>query len=146
MAISKMKEIDDETYESIKELCADGDKLFEENKYDEALDKYNDAWVLVPKPKEIWSASTWILAAIGDVCFAAGYSDVALEALTDVMHCPDAIGNPFLHLRRGQVLLDRGEEDEAADELTRAYALEGKEIFDEESPHYFEFLKTRIRL
>ena len=33
------------------------------------------------------------------------------------MTCPDAIGNPFLHLRLGQALYERGETDRAADVL-----------------------------
>jgi hypothetical protein len=34
----------------------------------------------------------------------------------------------------------------AAEELTRAYSIEGEEIFEEENSKYFEFLKTKIRI
>lgn len=46
-----------------------------------------------------------------------------------------------MHLRYGQVLLDAGEPDAAADELMRAYMSEGSEIFAADDPHYLEFLK-----
>lgn len=61
------------------------------------------------------------------------------------MHCPDGIGNPFLHLRLGQVLFDQGDQDAAADELARAYMGAGPEIFDHEEPRYFAFLSTRMQ-
>jgi hypothetical protein len=61
------------------------------------------------------------------------------------MRCPGAIGNPFLHLRLGQVQFELGDLTRAADELTRAYMGAGEDIFQEQAPKYFEFLKTRIQ-
>jgi hypothetical protein len=111
-----------------------------------AIAEYNKAWRLVPDPKNEWNASTWILAAIADAAFLAGYKSSAKEALQYVMTCPGALGNPFLHLRYGQVLLDGEEPDAAADELMRAYMAEGPEIFASEDPRYLAFLKTRAKL
>ena len=59
------------------------------------------------------------------------------------MHCPDAIGNPFLHFRLGQVLYDDAQLDAAADELMRAYMGAGPEVFASEDPKYLQFLQTR---
>lgn len=61
------------------------------------------------------------------------------------MHCPGAIGNPFLHLRLGQCQLELGNNDQAADELTRAYMAEGTTIFQDEDPKYLAFLKTQLK-
>jgi hypothetical protein len=80
-----------------------------------AISEYHDAWKLVPDPKNHWRAST----------------------------CPDGIGNPFLHLRYGQILLDKGGKDRVADELMRAYMGGGSEIFALEDPRYLAFLTTR---
>lgn len=99
--------------------------------------------MLLPEPKNHWDASTWILAAISDACFLAGYRTSAREALDYVMTCPGAVGNPFLHLRRGQVLFDLKEFDAAADELIRAYAGAGKEIYFREDEKHLDFLKAR---
>lgn len=60
------------------------------------------------------------------------------------MHCPNAIGNPFLHLRLGQCQLELGNMDFAADELTRAYAVAGKDVFSG-ADKYLAFLKTRLQ-
>ena len=62
------------------------------------------------------------------------------------MTCRGAVGNPFLHLRYGEVLLDAGEDNAAADELMRAYMGAGEEVFATEEPRYLAFLKTRAGL
>lgn len=99
-----------------------------------------------PEPKSQWNASTWILAAIADAAFLANYKTSAREALEYAMVCPDAVGNPFLHLRLGQVLLDTGEHDRAADELMRAYMGAGADLFAAEDQRYLSFLRTRAPL
>jgi tetratricopeptide (TPR) repeat protein len=139
-------ELDDDLYAEILRFCALGDGLSETGLYREAIERYNDAWHLVPEPKTHWNASTWVLAAIADSSFLGGFIDLAREVLDDAMHCPGAIGNPFLHLRRGEVLYEQGELDAAADELIRAYMSEGAEIFEDEDPKYLRFLATRARL
>jgi len=133
-------------HEKIKEYCRSGDVLAEQGNYEEAIAQYNSAWRSVPEPKSNWEASTWILAAIADACFLSGYKGSARDALQYAMTCPGGIGNPFLHLRLGQVYLDEGQEDSAADEVMRAYMGAGPEIFANESSHYLSFLKTRAKL
>lgn len=59
------------------------------------------------------------------------------------MHCPGAIGNPFIHLRLGQAQLELGNTDRAADELMRAYMGGGLEIFAMEDERYLDFLASR---
>ena len=56
------------------------------------------------------------------------------------MRCPDAIGNPFIHLRLGQTQFELGNKDRAADELMRAYMGAGAEIFVGEAPKYLQYL------
>lgn len=127
--------------------CApEGDALASAGRFEDAIQNYNSAFGLVPEPKNDWNASTWILAAIGDACFLGGYRTSARKALEYAMSCPDAVGNPFLHLRLGQVLLEAGEEDAAADNLMRAYMGGGSEIFEEQDPKYLRFLGTRATL
>ncbi|QXH91981.1 tetratricopeptide repeat protein [Pseudomonas shahriarae] len=132
--------------EKLKEYCRFGDMLAEQGSYEKAMAQYNSAWRSVPEPKNNWEASTWILAAIADACFLSGYKGSGRDALQYAMTCPNGIGNPFLHLRLGQVYLDEGQENSAADELMRAYMGAGPEIFANESSHYLNFLKTRAKL
>lgn len=138
-----MLELPDITYRKIKLLCAAGDRKAEEGDYPLALEKYWAAWDLLPEPKTDWEAATWILGAIGDANFASGDYAAGRDNLSTAMHCPNAIGNPFLHLRLGQCQYQLGNLDRAADELARAYMGAGAEIFTDEE-EYFDFLKTRL--
>lgn len=140
-----MNELPHSIYKQVQALSAAGDSLAESQDYSAAVSKYGEAWSLLPEPKDEWEASTWLLAAIGDACFLSGHFKQAHEAFAFSMHCPGGIGNPFLHLRLGQCEFEGDNESRAADELCRAYALEGKEIFAKEHPKYFEFLKTKIQ-
>jgi tetratricopeptide (TPR) repeat protein len=143
MVASMTDELAPDLYEAVKRHCARGDELAGGQKFRDAIVEYNKAWALLPDPKDHWNAATWILAAIGDAAFSGGYIDLAKQAFDDVILCPGALGNAFLHLRRGQLLFDAGDLDAAADELVRAYMGGGREIFEVEAPKYFEFLSTR---
>jgi len=139
-----MKELDDKTNAEIQDLCAKGDGMAENGNFSLALENYWKAFDLVPEPKTDWDTSTWILTAIGDANFLGGDFQAGVDNLSNAMRCPDAIGNPFIHLRLGQCQFEVGNLDKAADELTRAYGLEGEEIFTEDDPKYQAFLMTRI--
>ena len=98
-----MAELPDKVHKEIKRKCKRGDALAEQERYGEALAEYWAAWDLLPEPQTQWEAATWILAAIGDANFLSGDFTAGRDNLSMAMHCPDAIGNPFLHLRLGQV-------------------------------------------
>jgi hypothetical protein len=138
--------MDDHTHSEIQRLCALGDSLAKRDQHREALTQYNKAWELIPSPRNDWEASTWILAAIADSCFYLGEFAPAQQALDYAMTCPGAVGNPFLHLRRGQVLFEFGEMDSSADELMRAYMGGGPELFAPEEPKYLLHLKSKAKL
>jgi hypothetical protein len=137
-------QIPDKIHTEIKELCAEGDCFVGMGEFSDAYKNYMSALELVPEPKEEFQATTWILAAIGDMYFKAKDYGQTKNVITDSMHCVGAIGNPFLHLRLGQAQLELGNPDRAADELCRAYMGAGKDIFEREDPKYFDFLKTKI--
>ena len=139
-----MEELAQVTHQKITRLSADGDSLALEHRFDDAVARYNEAWQLVPEPKDKWQASTWLLTAIGDACFLGGYFTSGAEALSYALRCPSGFGNPFIHLRLGQCEFERGELTNAIEHLTRAYAIEGAEIFEQADQRYFDFLKTKI--
>ncbi len=139
-----MSELNDALYAEIQGLCRLGDEQAEAGNYPAALKEYWRAFDLVPEPKTSWEATTWILVAIGDANFLGKDYQAGIDNLSSAMHCPGAIGNPFIHLRLGQCQFEAGNTTRAADELMRAYALEGEDIFEEDDPKYLQFLKTRI--
>ena len=139
-----MKELDEKIHSEIQRLSQSGDSFAEKGNYANALSEYWKAFDLIPEPKTEWEATTWVLAAIGDANFLGEDFQAGVDNLSNAMHCPGAIGNPFLHLRLGQCQFEAGNLERAADELTRAYAIEGEELFSNEDPKYLAFLKTKI--
>jgi len=137
-------QLPDPIYDKITACSAEGDALADDGSYREAIEKYLAALALLPEPKNKWNACTWLLVAIGDANFLSGNFEQSKDAFADAMHCPEAIGNPFIHLRLGQSQFELGNRERAADELCRAYMGAGKEIFEDDAPKYFEFLKTVI--
>lgn len=140
-----MPELSEATYEEIKRLCAAGDSLAEGKQFSNALAKYWSAWDLLPEPKTEWNAATWILTTIGDVNYRSGDYEAGRDNLGNAMHCPDAVGNPFIHLRLGQCQFELGNVDSAADELARAFIPEGKRLFENEDTKYLDFVKSNLK-
>jgi tetratricopeptide (TPR) repeat protein len=140
-----MPELSQELLEKIQAHSADGDELAEDGDFDAALEQYWAAFDLLPEPQTEWEAGTWVLAAIGDALFLKGDFEAGRDNLGYAMNFPDALGNPFLHMRLGQCQFELGNLDRAADELMRAYMGAGNEVFADEDRKYLEFLATRAR-
>lgn len=130
--------------EQIDCLCEEGNTLADSNLFKEAYFKYREAYQLIPKPQLEYSAATWLLASMGDVCFQGNQIQTAHELLFHAVRSVGGLGNPFIHLRLGQCEFELGNLDRAADELCRAYMGAGKDIFEADDEKYFAFLKTRI--
>ncbi len=140
-----MAQLDDKIYARIQKLCAEGDAFAEEEDYSAALEKFKAAWEILPTPATNWEAATWILGAIGDAHFLSGDFAAARDNLTLALTCPNGLGNPFLHLRLGQCQFELNNLDVAKEELTHAFIGAGAEIFKDEEPKYFEFVKPRLQ-
>lgn len=141
-----MAELSDQIHEEISLLSERGDNLAEAGNFKAAIKNYHQALALLPEPKQDWEATLWLYAAIGDAQFLAGDFATARQTFDAAITLPEAIGNPFIHLRLGQASLELGDEDRALEELTRAYASGGDEVFEEDDPHYFAWLNERVEL
>ncbi len=137
--------LDEALHGQIREFCAKGDALAEQREFEKAFGYYRDALNLVPEPMEDWEATTWILAAIGDLYFLDHKFEKCLRVFEDAIHCPGGLGNPFIHLRLGQCQYELGSPERAADELTRAYMGGGRELLEQDDPKYLQFLETRLK-
>ncbi len=139
-------ELPDEVYEKLESLCDQANDLMDSEDFQGALAVLKEGLELIPEPHEEWEAATWLHATMGDAHFALGSSLEALNAFEKAKKCPGGIGNPFVHLRLGQLKFDAEKLDDAADELMRAYMEAGNEIFEDEDEKYFEFLKSRAKI
>ncbi len=137
-----MIELDDVVYSQIISLSQQGDELVNVGDKLGALQKYHAAWTLLPEPKEDWDAATWLLSAIGDAHFLSGDYKNAVAAFGNAVHCPNGVGNPFIHLRLGQSYFEMGDMRRAGDELTRAYMGGGKELLEKVEARYLDYLKS----
>src|SRR5476651_1896979 len=144
--LTSENELPDDLYGEISDFCEKGNVLADQEKFAEAYEQFDKALALVPVPRERWEASTWIFAALGDMAFSLKNYPLARQHLDWAVFCPDGLGNPFIHLRLGQVNFELSRLDIAADELIRAYMGDGETVFEQENPKYFDFLKTRVRI
>ena len=67
------------------------------------------------------------------------------DNLSVAMRCPGAIGNAFMHLRLGQCQFELSNFDRAADELVRAFLLEGEGLFAEEDNKFLQFVRSKLQ-
>ena len=89
--------LSDDVHERIKGLCQAGDAAVDAKDYKGAVVKYRDAWNLIPEPQLDWEAATWVLTAIADAYLLNGDHAYARDALQYAMHCPNGLGNPYIH-------------------------------------------------
>lgn len=141
-----MSELDDPIYQAMLVHTTIADELCEGRQWEAAIREYDAAWNLLPEPKGQWSSALWILGSISEAAFHGGFYGTVIESLEYAMlSCPDAVGNPLLHLRLGQAYFEKDQLDSAANELVRAYMHEGEEIFSDEDEKYLTFLFSRIK-
>ncbi len=134
--------LDGAIYSAAARLYAEGTASLQRGDFASAVHALAAAGDALPRPFENWDASTRILAQLAEAYWRARAYPQALTALHHAMHCPHAIGDPWLHLRLGQVQLELGKLPQASDELARAYMGGGREIFAEEDPKYFTHVQS----
>lgn len=139
-----MKQLPNEIHEEITSLCKRGDELVKLGNVKEAKKNYVDSLKLLPSDHREWEAATWIYVAMGDMYFHLKNYEQAFKCFYNAVQCPQGVGNPYIHLRLGQLYFEEGSFDESADELTRAYMGGGLGILLEDDPKYLEFLETKI--
>lgn len=133
-------DLDPKLYEVIKDYSAEGEKLFYNGRFSEALKEYKKAFDMIPEPKYQWEASVWLIAAMGDCHFWLKDFDAALECFRKLMAEYEEYGNPFTRLRYGECLYETGNEKLAKEHLLAAYSMEGKELFEECDKKYLSII------
>ncbi len=136
----------------LDELAEKGNQLEDEERYEEAIEAWQEGLDLIPAPQEYYSETVWFLAAVGDVYFKKGMYPQAHECFDKARGnlSGEGYGNPFVMLRLGECCLEIGDEKNAAEFLLRAYMMEGKEIFEpdengeDDGQKYFDFLRTHV--
>jgi tetratricopeptide (TPR) repeat protein len=138
-------QLPDDLHDAITRLSEQGNGLANRHSFAEARNAWQRAWDLLPAPREHWEAATWLLTSIGDAYYLDGKHADALDPLQRAVFCPGGLGNPFLHLRLGQVQFELGDTSRARDELARAFMGGGDTLFEGEDPKYWRFIREILR-
>jgi hypothetical protein len=133
------------TFASIQANAKEGERRMAEHDFRAAFEMFVEALNALPDPREQWNAAGWLLVALGENAIRSGTYQAAEAPLADAMWCPGTIGNPWVHLRLGQVRFELEQMDRAADELARAYMGGGREIFDGQDPKYFALVEKVLK-
>ncbi|MBP8033041.1 MAG: tetratricopeptide repeat protein [Bacteroidia bacterium] len=124
-----------------------------QEKYIEAVKKYQEAISTLPLPVEQWkyiwvllvsvSENYWLNAKFNDGK-DGGYQE-ALDVYQQIMQIELAIGDPSYHSKIGQIRYELGQFEKAKDELLRAYLIKGMYEFSYMyDPKYFELIRPII--
>ena len=140
--------VSEQLQSELDELAEEGNKYFDNNEYDKALEIWKRALDLIPEPKKRISETVWFLTSMGYIYFLQGKYEEAFDNFEDARNnlSGEGINNPFILLRLGQSAFELEKKELATENLLRAYMLEGKEIFEEDDKKYFEFLKSNVDL
>jgi hypothetical protein len=128
----------------LEALCREAESLAEESP-DLGIAKFDEAFELLPEPREQWLSATWILIAIGDIQYLWGRLSEARETFASLVHFEGWHDNQFVHLRRGQIAYDFGNFEIAANELALAFMAGGYEILETADEKYAEFILSKLR-
>lgn len=147
-------ELTPEIRSELDEFARRGNQLEEEERYEEAIQAWQEGLGLIPEPQQFYSETIWFLAAIGDVYFQKGMYSRAHECFDKARGnlTGGGYGNPFIMLRLGECCFELGDEKNAVEYLLRAYMSEGEEIFEpdedgkDDGRKYFDFLGTHVDL
>ena len=144
---SVLNELSDEISERIEELSEQGNDLYDEENFNEALVIWKEALDLIPAPQNSYAETLWLESSIADIYYQLGDWAQALQHFINAKGNleTNAYENPFIMLRLGQIYFNLGELDEAKEYLVRGYMLEGEELFEDEDQKYLDFLKQHIK-
>ena len=111
----------------------DAELIFDGKDYESAHKAFQEAFKTIPAPREKHPETTRAIMAIADTLYMRGQYEAAWEPLADLMVLPGGAANPYIRLRRGQVLCHLGKLKEARVELTTAFLNGGPELFADET-------------
>ena len=129
----------------VEQLCDFGDEQADDGDYRGALETWSAALELLPAPRTDWGEATWLYAAIGDAHIQLGEDTAAQAALLDALSSPHGAATGYVHYLLGVSMLRTGDA-RAIDHLVRAYALEGRDIFDDDGETGLRALGTIAEL
>lgn len=137
-----MKEIPVLIYQSILECLDEGKLFFTDGEYMKAINSYDKALDLVPKPKKDWQISTNVFVALGDVYYELKNFATSDYYYNKALESKSGIENAYVWYVLGKNYLKMGNKEKSFDSFLRAYMLGGKSIFKIDSFMYFSLIEN----
>ena len=137
-----MKDLDPELKIQVVELCNKAVEAQEDERFHASNRDLQKVYELIPEPKAEWKAYVWLLSSMADNHFEQYEYVAAFDLLEEVFTLDDeSKNNGYLCLRRGQCALELEHDTLAKQLLSRAFELEGKELFEDEHSKYLKLAK-----
>lgn len=134
--------VNDALSRQIVEIVESGNRLHTQGNLDEALDKYQHAWSLLPEPATQWDLAQWIADCMADVFFEQGqYAESKAWAMIAVDTKPPRETSSWIVFAKACIEL--GETDLAMEYLGKAFALGKKRAFQGFDKKYLAFYLER---
>lgn len=138
-------QLNKKTYAAINKLSQEGNAFMDDDKFEAAIEKWDQALDLLPSPRSEWEAFMWLSASIGDAHFQQRQYIPALNCFQDALNAPGGIENPFIHYRIGQCQIALGNSDSGIESLLKSYMIDGDDIFtaEDDGPELLNLLKSK---
>lgn len=138
-------EFPDKTNNEVVALSREANRLLEDDKFEAAIEKWNQAIALLPTPRTNWTICKWISTYIGDAMYEKQRYPTAKASFLYALNSPGGIECGYLHYRVGQCEMKLGNPASGADYLAIAYRLDGGTMFqnDEEGQAHLSLLRDQ---
>lgn len=142
--MQELSEVNGELEGKVVFIIEIGNSFHSEGKLSMALEKYIEAWSLLPDPKEHWGISQWVAACLYSVYFdlknyslSKQWGEIALKLKNSEIDT-----SPLVDL--GMVCYELGQYEECLKYFDRAYKFGKKRAFQERPEKYLNYYLDNV--
>lgn len=129
---------------SAEELMERGYEMYDQKRYQEAVEYFIRAWDSLAEPREEWESGRPLWLTTFRAYKNLGERDKALSALKMAAACdPEGLNSRIPFLMGQMYLEDYGEEELAAKYFNKAWDLSEGRAFQGEDPKYVKFARGK---
>ncbi|MBP3414392.1 MAG: hypothetical protein J6L81_04235 [Clostridia bacterium] len=133
-----MAHIPNETLAEMKSLCMQGEKLAKIGDHPRAVEKFNEALTLVPRPRKSYPEATFIYAAIGESQYCMKNYEDACKSFFEAFSSEGGDKSAQICLRLGQCIEECGDRRRAHEYLKRALDMADEGLFADVDIKYYK--------
>ncbi|UXZ94580.1 hypothetical protein K3169_19705 [Pseudomonas phytophila] len=134
-----------ELSQKIVDLVESGNRLEIQNNLAKALEKYNEAWGLLPAPATKWDLANWISACISGLFFDVGnYTEAKPWAAIAMETKPPRETSSFINFAK--ICYELGEKELAIEYFDKAFKLGKKRAFQGFDKKYLNYYLENIKV